>query len=313
MSKSKKNKVIWLISISLSLAIIFVSSFFIVDFFKNKNNTPSTPQTQSPNENQNTLSRIGIGGGGAFFNPMIDPNNENIFYVTSDMGSLYYSYNQGKSWSRTEARGVFTQTHIAENSNIFAGGFGLYASYDNGKTIELIYPKNVKRTVSRCGWNENLMLADNYDNGYVKSIISNNTHLYFTTIDWTGNFRFMKCDHNGNNLTILHTESFEISDPMSDIDIFSAISNNGVYISLGTKISFYNFSQNTFTDIYTAKGYIKDIEIINDYIFFIDDTPIKSEILYTKNFDNFDDLLIYNNLTTTFTKYGRTGTFNTEI
>lgn len=258
----------------------------------------------------NSISRIGIGGGGAFFNPMIDPNNENTFYVTSDMGALYYSYNQGKSWSRTEARGVFTQTHIASNSTVFAGGFGLYASYDNGKTIELIYPKNVKRTVSRCGWNEHLMLADNYDNGYVKNIISNDTHLYFTTVDWTGNLRFMQSDYNGNNLTILHTEHFEISDPMSDIDIFSAINDKGIYISLGTKISYYDFAENAFTDIYTAKGYIKDLAIIDDYIFFIDDTSSKSEILYTKDFQTFSDLLDYNDLTTTFTKYGRTGTFN---
>ena len=72
------------------------------------------------------ISRIGIGGGGAFFNPMIDPTNENIYYVTSDMGALYYSSNQGATWDRTEARGVFTQTHIANNGEVFAGGFGIY-------------------------------------------------------------------------------------------------------------------------------------------------------------------------------------------
>ncbi|MBQ8424726.1 MAG: hypothetical protein IJX17_01740, partial [Clostridia bacterium] len=261
-------------------------------------------------DNTETMSKIGIGGGGAFFNPMIDPNDENIYYVTSDMGSLYYSYNKGESWSRTNARGVFTQTHISSNSNVFAGGFGLYASYDKGKTIELIYPKNVKKTVSRCGWNENLMLADNYDNGYVKSITSNETTLYFTTIDWEGNLRFMQCDHNGNNLEILYTEKFSISDPMSDIDIFSATNNEGVYISLGTKILHYNFNNKSFTNTYTAKGYIKDLTIIDEYIFFIDDTELKSEILYTKDFINFRDLLSYNDLTTTFTKYGKTSTFN---
>ena len=43
---------------------------------------------------QNKISRIGIGGGGAFFNPIIDPTNENIYYVTSDMGAIYYSHNK---------------------------------------------------------------------------------------------------------------------------------------------------------------------------------------------------------------------------
>jgi len=76
---------------------------------------------QPPRQTNAEIERIGIGGGGAFFNPMIDPTNKDIYYVTSDMGALYYSYNQGASWKRTEARGVFTQTHIAQNGVVFAG------------------------------------------------------------------------------------------------------------------------------------------------------------------------------------------------
>ena len=122
--------------------------------------------------NSAKIERIGIGGGGAFFNPMIDPLNENIYYVTSDMGAIYYSYNKGQTWDRSEARAVFAQTHISNNGVVFAGGNGLCASFDKAKTLNLIYPKDVKYSVSRCGWNENLMLADGYDNGYIKCITS---------------------------------------------------------------------------------------------------------------------------------------------
>ncbi len=257
-----------------------------------------------------TITRIGIGGGGAFFNPMIDPTNENVIYVTSDMGALYYSHNNGSSWGRTEARGVFTQTHIAKNGVVFAGGFGLYTSTNQGKTLQMIYPQNVKHSVSRCGWNENLMLAEGYNNGYVKCIISNNENIFFVTVAWEGNLRFIKADYNGDNAKILHSEETNIVDPMSDIDVHMAINNSGVYITLGTKICFYNFETETISTLYTTNGYIKDICIIDNKIFFIDDLEEKSKILYTTNFKTFNDLLDYNTLPTAFTKYSKDGTFD---
>ena len=57
-------------------------------------------------ESEDAISRIGIGGGGAFFNPMIDPTDENVFYVTSDMGAFYYSYNNQAKSSQTTVHGA---------------------------------------------------------------------------------------------------------------------------------------------------------------------------------------------------------------
>ena len=100
--------------------------------------------------------------------PLIDPTDSNRFYATCDMGGLYYSYDRGTTWNRTESYGWLTRAYISENGTVFAGGYGLYVSKDHGKSLELIYPKNVKYRVSRCGWNENLMLADDFNNGYLK-------------------------------------------------------------------------------------------------------------------------------------------------
>ena len=257
-----------------------------------------------------TITRIGIGGGGAFLNPMIDPTDENVYYVTSDMGGLYYSHNKGKTWDRSVARGVFTTTHITDSGVVFAGGYGLYTSTDKGKTIQMIYPKNVKHSVSRCGWNENLMLADNFDNGYIKGIISNEQNIFFVTIAWEGSMRLIKTDYNGDNLSILYTEETGIVDPASDIDVRMAITDKGVYISLGTKIIFYNTNINTIATVYTTTGYIKDLCVIDEKLFFIDDLEDQSKILYTTNFATFNDLMDYNTLPTEFTKYGEDGTFN---
>lgn len=256
------------------------------------------------------VQRIGIGGGGSFFNPMIDPTNENIYYVTSDMGALYYSYNQGKSWARTEARAVFAQTHIAKNGVVFAGGCGVYASFNKGKDLTLIYPQNVKHMVSRCGWNENLMLAEGYNNGYVKCITSNSNYVFFVTLDWEGKLELIKTDYNGDGKEVLYTTQTSYLDPMSDVDMQMFATNDGIYINFGTKIVFYNFVAKDISDLYFAKGYIKDICKIENTIFFIDDKNDVSEILYTNNFVNFNDLLEFNTLGNKFTKYGRDGTFN---
>ena len=280
------------------LIVVSASAIGVWWFFKDDD------QTVKPE-----IARIGIGGGGAFLNPMIDPTNENIYYVTSDMGALYYSHNKGATWDRTEARGVFTQTHIAKNGTVFAGGFGVYTSTNKGKSIELIYPKDVKHNVSRCGWNENLMLAENYDNGYVKCITTNDTHLYFATVSWEGVMRLIESDYSGNNATILYTTNLGIADPMSDIEMSIETMNDGIYLSMGQKIGYYNFESNSMVDVYTTSGYIKDMCIIDNKIFFIDDTTETSKILYTNDFVDFSDILTYNTLTNEFTKYGVSGTF----
>lgn len=256
------------------------------------------------------IERIGIGGGGAFFNPMIDPTNENIFYVTSDMGALYYSHNKGETWKRSEARGVFTQTHITNNGIVFAGGYGIYSSFDKGRTLQLIYPQNIKYSVSRCGWNENLILANDYDNGYVKCITSNDNNLFFVTIDWEGYLRLLKCDYLGNNLEIMFTKQTQFYNPVDDVEMHILCVNEGIYLSFGNKICFYEFESNTMLDVYTTTGFIKDIYLIENNIFFIDDLLDKSLILYTNDFVNFNNLLDYNTLSNKFTKYGKDGTFN---
>lgn len=256
------------------------------------------------------ICRIGIGGGGAFYNPMIDPTNENIFYTTSDMGALYYSHNQGETWDRTEARAVFTQTHIADNGTVFAGGCGVYSSIDKGKTLQLIYPQDVKLSVSRCGWNENLMLAEGYDNGYLKCITSNDDFIFFITVDWEGKLRLLKSTYTGDDLEILYKEQTSVVDPMTGIDVYMVAVNNGLYFSLGEKICFYDFETNFVEIIYTTTGYIKDLCEIEDKIFFIDDLVDKSLILYTTDFVHFNNLLDFNTLTNEFTKYGIDGTFD---
>ncbi len=297
------KKIIVIITICILSILGGTGIYFLV-----KQLTKEPPADPPPSEP--TISRIGIGGGGAFMNAMIDPTDPNVYYATCDMGGLYYSHNKGTTWERKEARAVFFQSHMADNGVVFAGGCGLYASADKGETLELIYPKDVKYNVSRCGWNENLMLADGYDNGYLKCIATTSDTVYFVTIDWEGKLRLLTCDYSGNGLEILYNEQTTFYNPMDDVDMHMIKVGSGLYLSYGTKICYFDLTTKTMSEVYSTSGYIKDLQIIDDYIFIIDDLTNESLILYTKDFVTFKNLLNFNTLPTEFTKYGRTGTFN---
>ena len=48
----------------------------------------------------------GVGGGGAFFGPSINPQDPNEFYVASDMSDLFHSRNAGASWEMLNFRSI---------------------------------------------------------------------------------------------------------------------------------------------------------------------------------------------------------------
>jgi len=248
------------------------------------------------------VENIGIGGGGAFFNPMIDPTNPNIFYATCDMGGLYYSHNQGEVWHRTETRSILKNTHIAHNGVVYAGGYGLYASFDKGETLDLIYPKNVVYQISRNGrCSENLMLADDYFDAYVRGIYSNENNLFFITLDWMGQLKLFQMDFTGNSYNVLYSTQIEVKGSYSTEHKIHLIANdNGAYFSIDNKIYFYNLSTNSVNEIYSAKGEIIQLCIIDDYIFFIDETESESLIMYTKDFITFKNLLDKNTLSNSY-------------
>ena len=248
------KKLILIILISM---LVLASAGAVVLVFLNK---PDNEQDEKPP----FMEMIGIGGGGAFFTPMIDPINENNYFVTSDMGGLYYSHNKGESWSRVVKRAVFNTAYMAENGNIFVGGNGLYVSYDSGKTLNLIYPQDVKVTVSRQGWNENLMLAPDYNNGYLKAVTTDGENVYFVTVDWQGELRLITTDYYGKGCTTLYTEQTTYYNPMSDVIVDIVKKDNCVYFATQEKIYGYDLETKLCEDVYVPQGYIYDFKVIDD-------------------------------------------------
>ena len=299
MPRLRRGKRTSLCSIIVVLIIIGIVSLF------NKSDT----KNEEEDVTIKSLRKIGIGGGGAFFNPMIDPSNENNTYVTCDMGGLYYSHNKGQKWERSSARGVFTAAHITNNGTVFVGGYGLYTSQDRGKTLQMIYPQNVRAQVSRYGWNENLMLADNYNNGYIKAVTSFHNLLYFITIDWYHNVWLMQSNFIGNNLNYLLQMNRSTIEGPSSVDVFMIADNTGVYYTLEEEIHFYSLADNTDSIKYISAGHIKDFKKIDSNFYIIEDIDSISQIIYTQDFIQKNYLNDKNDLSNTFTKDKTVKTF----
>ncbi len=86
---------------------------------------------------------IGAGGYGALFDAAIDPFNEHTVAARCDMGGIYMSYDDGKSWSRHNINGTVLSMRFDPSTEgvIWAGGSGVYKSVDHGKSFDLVFPK----------------------------------------------------------------------------------------------------------------------------------------------------------------------------
>ena len=257
----------------------------------------------SGKENIVSYENFSMGGGGTFYNAKINPKDSNNFVAISDMGGLYYSNNGGKDWNRTEARGTFREITFDQNGIIFTGAYGLYKSEDKGKTIKMIYPKeeNVKYRISRAGWNENLMLADGYDNGYLKAVETDGKWVYFITVDWEGNLRFIKCDYNGDNLEILYTNKYPNINPTSGIISKINVEKTGVYFTDNKNVYYYNFLTKETKKIYTvSEGTIIDFKKIENDYYILNEKSNVTDIIYTTDFIDTKKLNDYINIENTY-------------
>src|ERR1051326_6824705 len=87
----------------------------------------------------------GIGGGGAFFRPSINPGNDNEYYVPTDMGSFFHTTNYGQTYGELSflqlTGGSLGVIRFTNNANILygvGGGGAVYKSTDAGATWVVI-------------------------------------------------------------------------------------------------------------------------------------------------------------------------------
>ena len=88
-------------------------------------------------------SHIGIGGGGATYNPTVSPHDPKTVFLTCDMGGSFVTYNGGESWrmfNLSEMANFFVFDPVDPNV-VYAQTYALFRSADKGLTWQLFYPK----------------------------------------------------------------------------------------------------------------------------------------------------------------------------
>lgn len=112
-----------------------------------------TEKYKNPNGRNDEWGHVGIGGGGAMFNPAVSPHDPDYAYVSCDMGGSFVTYNGGQSWRMfCLSRMVrFFAFDPSDPDVVYANSFGLLKSVDKGNTWSLIYPQpsEVTGVVSR--------------------------------------------------------------------------------------------------------------------------------------------------------------------
>lgn len=258
-----------------------------------------------------SFENLGIGGGGAFYRVFIDPTNSEYYYATCDMGGLYWSHDAGRNWSRTETYGAYQVGTVADDGTFFSGYIGLWASYDHGQSVELIYPSadTIKSSINRRGGNAQFYLADDFNNGVLQCVDTYQDRVYFMTLDWEGELRILSCDFDGGNLETLYKyQSGYVNYTMSDVWIKAC--DEGVYYAEASGVKFLASGSSEPVEIYTAKGSINEFEKIGEYYFILDDSSNGTQLLYTTDFVSYGDLNEYNTLTNEFERYGKEFTFD---
>lgn len=133
---------------------------------------------------------IGSGGYGAIFNAQIDPFDENCYAFTCDMGSVYFSYDAGKTFSRHNIKGPCYDMRFDETVEglVWAVGSGVYKSVDHGRTFEMVFPKAADVTSE----------GNNYENG--------NWWMFATDSDYPSQYQVwsvgINCKSEGKNVYV---------------------------------------------------------------------------------------------------------------
>ncbi|MFV0401729.1 MAG: InlB B-repeat-containing protein [Oscillospiraceae bacterium] len=106
---------------------------------------------------------MGAGGGGALFNPLINPLNDNNILIGTDMSGTFVSRDGGDTFIQKNLLGSAKYSFNPHDHNIvYAYNSYIYVSYDGGENFSHFYPKpeNVKAVQSGLQEGPSLQLYD---------------------------------------------------------------------------------------------------------------------------------------------------------
>jgi photosystem II stability/assembly factor-like uncharacterized protein len=128
----------------LVLSTITLSITACDDYSRVESNDKKIIEQTNPNKRNDKWGFVGPGGGGAMFNPAINPSDPNHAFVSCDMTGSFVTYNGGANWRMFNLRGVvrFYAFDPLDSKVVYAGTSNvLYKSFDQGNSWEAVYPK----------------------------------------------------------------------------------------------------------------------------------------------------------------------------
>lgn len=275
------------------------------------------------------VETIGIGAGGAFFAPLINPSDNTNYIAFSDMGGIFHSEDSGTTWKRTETTTPLFHACFSDSGVLFAGGYGVYRSSDGGDTIEMIYPKkdDVQSIITSEDRSDRIY-ATNYNAEYTVCMCTYANRIYFITVDGTGNrtVSLRSCSADGAEVQTVTLDNTEIVNMASydsdlyihcttdmnitayplDLNFEMAANDLGICFTDGKDVYFYDFDAGSLSLVYTGIGNIVDLSFIGDHFYILDDQEERTEILYTSDFKSFDNLTDKIDLSNGHVIYGTT-------
>ncbi|MEA2062050.1 MAG: hypothetical protein U9P14_00005 [Gemmatimonadota bacterium] len=130
-------------SINLSAVFLLFALALSVGCAPQEQATPSAEKVTEPAEiSLNGWRVIGPGGGGAQYEPTINPHDPDNVFVRCDMTGAYVSRNAGESWRMFNLRTVVRDYEFdpRDPNTVYASNTGLYRSTDRGRRWRLIFP-----------------------------------------------------------------------------------------------------------------------------------------------------------------------------
>ena len=258
------------------------------------------------NTQTSEYKNIGIGGGGSFYRAVVNPLNGNNFVVSCDMGGIYTTASSGDKWIRNNCS-TSRVLHYANDGTLFVGGYGLHMSSDNGNTLDMIYPKeeDIKYVTTWFERYNPMIVADNYDNGYIAAIDTFKDNLYFVSINWASkdNLKICRSLHDGSAFEVL--KSYTVDYGPFDVQFRMVAENDFLLYSDGQSIWKLDCNTSERSCVYNARGKIKDFQKIGDQYYILDDIPTETLVLATKDFCGYSNINQFNTLGRNFTRGGK--------
>lgn len=314
-----KNKI-------LMLSIIFILLLTIVVICnKTAANEDADIVIEDINTEQLIATNLGIGGGGALFEPKISPHNANEMLVIPDMGGIYISHDKGLQWHRENLYGTVITAEYDPNREgvLYAGGSGLYRSMDNGDSFELLFPKQddllARMTTAESGLQYLFTKSGQYPyQKNVKDILidpEDSNHIFVLFYKSKSGAVYESID-NGETFTELfsYTKTTNKAMELEFNELIYKRESKELFVINNEKIIKYNSTDKTSVDIYLPTIELVDVATVCEngktYFIIIEKTDelanSDTKVYYTNNF--VDKVDITTALTsvqpTTFTKDG---------